>query len=406
MYGADSLPTIFVFNRESVISPPRIPRILAGSIITVHLCLLAPVPAGTAVAAVDESEMAAFLAAQPRWSYSADVETIFGYKDNLLLSAHGEERSTFARGGVEALLLLIPRRNTDFSLFAQADGTRFFSGKTVNQESEAWVQSEIGYRITESFKVSLPVTGYHYDQVFDVSDTEAARLVAHLKVAGGMVGPTVRWAFHPSWWIEAQAVGERKRYDDGTNDSRVGEGSVRLGWRVNGNVGLRFEGRQRWRDFDERVRYTSAGRPLSDTVLKIAEEEAEVRADVDWGRKRRWKTSTRFGGLRYRDNGSGYFAYDQSRIGHEVTWKHSHWFLRLEASAERLEFQVQTVGIGIDPPPRIKDEFAAKFHLERKIAEHWTVFGGYRWERSRSNEAIASYILNEGLLGARWSWEK
>jgi hypothetical protein len=28
------------------------------------------------------------------------------------------------------------------------------------------------------------------------------------------------------------------------------------------------------------------------------------------------------------------------------------------------------------------------------------------WERNRSNEVIASYYLNEGLLGIRWSWEK
>jgi hypothetical protein len=44
--------------------------------------------------------------------------------------------------------------------------------------------------------------------------------------------------------------------------------------------------------------------------------------------------------------------------------------------------------------------------LERKLSARWTLVANYSWERSRSNDAIASYTVNEGLLGARWSWDK
>jgi len=80
--------------------------------------------------------------------------------------------------------------------------------------------------------------------------------------------------------------------------------------------------------------------------------------------------------------------------------------VRLDGSARRLEFEVQTVGVGIYPPARIKEEFIAQLRIERKLSSHWTAFAEYGWERSRCNDPIASYLLRQELLGAKWSWEK
>ncbi len=376
-----------------------------------HVRFLAPwlvflIPAANGSGAPISPEVAAMLAAQSRWSFSAEVETAAGYKDNLLLSASGKERSALVRGEIEFLLLRLPGGAIDYSLFAQTARTRFFSGQTVDHEAEAWVQSDLGYRFSDTLKLSLPITGYYYDQVFDVSDSEVERLVAELKVGGVILGPTLRWAFHPAVWMEAQAVGERKRYDDGVNDSEVGEGQLRLGWRPVKRVEARLSAGERWRGFDERVQYTPAGRPLPRTVLKIREREAEARLDIEWGAEKNWRTSTRVSGLRRRDNGSGYFGYDQKRISQDVVWESDPWLVRIEAAAERLEFSVQTVGISIEPPPRIKDEYFAKARIERRLSPRWTLLAEYNWERSRSNDPVSSYSLNEGLLGARWSWEK
>ena len=350
--------------------------------------------------------LTAFLATLPNWSVSAAAETSFGYKDNLLLSNDGEEKSGLARGGVELLLLRVPKGRSDFSFFLQADGTHYFSGKTVDDEAKAWVRTEPGYRLGETWKFSLPITGYHYDQVFDVSDTEVERLVAELKVNGIMVGPTVRWSFHPGWWVEAQAVGERKKYEDGVNDGRVREAAVRLGWKVGERFEARLGGFERRRDFDVRSQYTSAGRELSGTELEIRDREAEAGFDVHWDRDGRWKTMTRAGVLRYRDNGSGYFNYRERKVSHEFEWSSAQWHIRAGGIARRIEFEVQTVGFGIEPPARVKEEFTAELRIERMLSPRWTAVAGYTWERSRSNDTIASYRVNEGLLGLRWSWDK
>ncbi len=378
---------------------------LAGVFTLAPLLAFIPVRAAGATGPVPPG-MAALLAPPSPWSYSAQVETAFGYKDNLLLSADGEERSALVRGSVEFLLLRLPDRAVDYSLFAQAGRTHFFSGQTVDHEAEAWVQSDVGYRFLDTLKLSLPVTGYYYDQVFDVSDSEVERIVAEMKVAGVMAAPTLRWSFHRKAWVEAQTVAERKRYDDGANDSAIGVGQLRLGWRLGERIEAQITGARRWRGFDERVQYSSAGRALADTELKLSEREGEARVEVEWGADRTWRTSTRVSALQRRDNGSGYFSYDLARVTQDVAWTSNPWLVRLETSAERLEFRVQTVGISIDPPPRIKEDFAARLRVERMLSERWAIFAEYNWERSRSNDPISSYSLNEGLLGARWSWEK
>lgn len=352
------------------------------------------------------AELTALLATQSTWSVSAALDASYGYRDNLLLSSAEEERSAFARGVAELMVLRFPTGPLEYTFFAQGERTRFLDGETVDHEARAWVQSELGYRLGDAVRLALPVTGYYSDQVFDVSDTEVERTIAELTVRGAMVAPMARWSLGRSWWVEAQATGERKRYDDGANDGTVGEGAVRLAWIRGERLEVRLGAARRWRNFDSRLRYSAVGREILDSELKIAEHELQLRFDVAWDEARRWRTSTRASELHYRDNGSGYFNYRERRIDHELEWAGERWRVRLGGSAARIDFGVQTVGLSLHPPARIKDEFTAELLVERTLSKRWTIFAGYEWERSRSNDLLASYRVNEGLLGVRRSWEK
>ena len=385
--------------------PSSVARVISaiGAAVLGEFCLqvTAAVPADSL-----DAEIAALLAAQPRWSLSASLDANYGYRDNLLLSASAEERSPFVRGVAEFVALRFPTGPLEYMFFVQGEGTRYLEGVSVKDQSRAWAQTEFGYTFGDALRIGLPITGYYHHEVFDVSDTDVERTIAELKVKGAMVGPAVRWRFLPSWWVEAQATGERKRYEDGVNDGTVGEGAMRLGWIHSERLEVRLIGIQRWRNFDERARYNSAGRELAGTELKISERELQTRFDVAWDADKRWQTTTRLSLLDYRDNGSGYFSYRERRADHEIEWKRGAWLVRAGAAASRIDFDVQTVGLGIEPPARLKDEFSAELHLERKLSERWTVLAHYTWERSRSNDPLASYRVNEGLLGLRWGWEK
>jgi hypothetical protein len=366
---------------------------------------LAPAPAAAATAAAPLAPgVAVLLAAQP-WSALASVETSYGYNDNLLLSAAGEERSAFARTSIEFLLLHLSHNQFDFSTFTQLDGTYFFAGKAVDHEASAWLQMEPGYRFGSKWNVTLPITGYYSDEVFDISDTEVERLVAEIKVTGVMVGPTVRWTFLPSWWVEAQAVGERKYYEEKTNDGDVGDGTIRLGW-THDRVEVRLTGTRRWRDFRSRSQYNPVGREQLGTHLKIAERTGEFRFDITWDTEKRWETITRASLLHYEDNGSGFFSFREQKIAQDLEWTNEPWRVLLGGTAARVDYDVQTVGFGTEPAARLRDEFTAELRVERALSKSWKLVASYRWERSRSNDPIASYVVNEGLLGLRWSWDK
>lgn len=353
-----------------------------------------------------DADIAALLARQPRWSASVSFDANYGYRDNLLLSHADEEKSPFARGVAEMVLLRMPTGPLEFTYFVRGERTHYFEGETVDSQSQAWSQAELGYRLNDRVRFALPVTGYYIDDVFDVSDTEVERNIAELRVKGAMVGPAVRWTVLPSIWLEAQAVGDKKRYDDGANDGTIGEGAVRLGWIQSERLEVRLSGLRRWRNFDSRARYNSAGRELVGTELKISEQELQLRFDAVWDEGKHWESNTRFSLLHYRDNGSGYFNYREARVEHEIEWSSDWWLVRLGGSAGRVDFGVQTVGLGIRPPARVKDEYSAELRAERKISEQWTLLAAYTWERSRSNDQLASYRVNEGLLGVRWTWEK
>ena len=124
---------------------------------------------------------------------------------------------------------------------------------------EGVVFSELGWTPLKPLRLSLPVIGYYKDEVIDQSD-EVVRALSAIKVAGANLGPTMRWTFHPAWWVEGQAAGERKRFDEGVNNFDIGEGALRLGWKPSKRLKVRLGAEQRWRNYAERSQISAAGR--------------------------------------------------------------------------------------------------------------------------------------------------
>ncbi len=378
------------------------------------LCLSLLLAAGPARAAVNASvapagsspEISALLADLPKWSTSVGIDAGIGYKDNLLLSQTLPEQSGFARLGVEAFLWHLPRGRTDYSGIVSAEQTRYFSGKTIDDETSAFAQLQWRYTIEGRFFFAYDVQGYYLNEIRDVSDTDVQRVVAEQQMVGGSTGPTVRWSPRDWGWLEVQAKGKRDTFRDGFYDAKIGEGVVRLGWKPTPRVELSAGLIDRRRRYAERPQYSLGGNPRDDTLLVIAEREREARLDLTLDQAGRWKSSTRVSGLKSRDNGSGYLNYGQEKVTQSLDWRRDPWRVTVDGTARRRDYDYQTVGIGLAPPARVIDEYSVRLRVERKISAQWTALFSYAWERSRSNDSVASYRVNEGLLGARWSWEK
>lgn len=342
----------------------------------------------------------------PEWSWSAALETGVGYRDNLLLSSTAEERSGFLHAAAEVLLLRVPGRSVEASLFLQAEGRRFWSGRTVREEASAWLQAEPAWRPGPGWKWSLPVSAYFDDRVLDVSDTDVERLIAETRLVGLLGGPQVRWDFADRWHVEAQVAGDRVRHQDGVNDAEVVRAQLRVGWRPVPAWEAKVSLSQRERAYARRVQYSAAGRPLLGTRLRFTETEGDLSLAFRWGAGERWRATGRWGGRGLGDNGSGYFAHREWRWEQQLEWSDDRWKVRAEAGLRGLRFGVQTVGLGIDPPSRRRTELSGSLRVERHLAGDWSLIGLFSREHVRSNDPLGAYRVNEGLLALRRGWER
>ena len=118
-----------------------------------------------------------------------------------------------------------------------------------------------------------------------------------------------------------------------------------------------------------------------------------------WDQAKRWQTVTTLKTERNQDNGAGYFDYRTKAVKHKIAWTRPPWKVRLTGRAARYDYDVQTVGFGINPPHRIKDELSAKAQIERQLGPRWTAFTDYAWERLRSNDPLVSYRVNTVSVG-------
>jgi len=342
----------------------------------------------------------------PQWSWSAALEMGAGYRDNLLLSSTAEERSGFLHAAAEWLLLRAPGQGMEASFFLQTEGRRFWSGRTVDQEASAWLQGEPAWRPAPDWKWSLPVSAFYDDRVLDVSDTDVERLIAETRLTGAFGGPQVRWDFASLWHAETQLTVDRLRYADGVNDAEVVRGLFRLGWRPTPAWEAKISVWQRERDYARRLQYSGAGRPLLGTRLRFDETEGELSLARRWGPKGSWRMTSRVGGRRLGDNGSGYFGHREGRWEQQLEWSDDRWKVRVDAAVRELRFTVQTVGLGIDPPPRRRTELSGSVRVERHLAGDWSLIALASREHVRSNDPLGAYRVNEGLLALRRGWER
>ena len=157
--------------------------------------------------------------------------------------------------------------------------------------------------------------------------------------------------------------------------------------------------RRRWRalGFGRRLE-RQEGRRLQ------GQRDVEAAATIAWDRARRWTSTLTALAGRNADNGSGYFNYHRRGLRQELTWHPAPWKFRLTGRAARYDYDVQTQGIGMNPPARLKEEFLAQARIERAWTPRALIFTELTWERSRSNDPLATYRVQTVSAGVDWAY--
>jgi len=303
------------------------------------------------------------------------------------------------------MLLSLPQKGWDGFMFLDVTETHFFSAQETDHERSAIITSEVHWQAAPPVKVGLQAQLYHFDQVFDVSVTEATLDTAQLIVTGAKLTPSVRRNFSRAWWIETGASARKDNYESDADDYREGEGSARLG--RDGAFGsvLSFAATRQWRSYDSREQYTAAGRPLAGTHLKFLKSGLSAQYALVPDAEKHWRFALTALWEQNRDNGSGYFDFDRQQLTTDLTWKRKAWELRFSASVAHYDFPVQQVGIGIAPENRQKKEYRLTVEATRRLTAAWSVLALFETERAVSNDDRSQFRVQTGYVGLQWSWD-
>lgn len=337
------------------------------------------------------------------WSLTGSVSVAAGYRDNVLLSSTGEDGSPLLRGELEVMALRLPVGEWDGYVFFSAVEHRFLSAGETDHERTVLVAAQARWQPAAPWQVTFATRGYHHDQVFDVSVTEAELRTAPLKMEGFVAGPTVRWLAGP-FWVEAAGNYRRDSYHDGVDGYNEGEAAARLGctWAKQSEFSL--GGVRRWRDHDDRPQFTLGGRPISGSHLRFVQTEGNAKAS--WTPAGgRWSFGVVALWEENRDNGTGYFDFDRGEANATATWRGERLEVRLSATAARYRFPRQLEGAGLDPEVRRKDELRGTLEATWELNERWALFGVWEGERTRSNDPRSQFSVQTAYLGLRWEWD-
>lgn len=360
----------------------------------------------TPVAATEPAPAQSVASVAPQgWQLNGTVRALTGYTDNVLWSGVEAKGRGFGQAEVEAILWRPERAWWEAKALLSGEVRRYLDALPEAAGEQRWVgRGELAATPRSWVRVSLVPQVFYMDQVYDLSPDLARRFVAKLRVRGASGNVQARVALPGGWEIEPAVQERTVDYFDFTEDFSETKTGVRLRWRSGVRVeagAAIFDHRREYRD---RVNYTAGGRALPGTKLRFDQMSAEANLTWSWNARGAWSVSPAVVYLENRDGAFGFFDYDQRRARVDVAWEVRRWRVDFEASAGRYDYRVQTVGMGLAPPARLREDFTAGVAVEYAWRERWKIAGRYEWERSRTNESNASYRLNTVSSGVTWSF--
>lgn len=334
------------------------------------------------------------------WQFTATLRGSIGWRDNVLLSPFDPIDRPLARAEAEVFVYRPFGDRGEFLSFISGDVLRYTSPPDETDGEEQWfAHGEVRWKPIPRVRLALKTVGFLQDTVIDLSETEDTRVVAPTRVQGGYVTGLVRVTLPAGFTLEPLVQAKRTDYREFPGDFDAVQVGARLEWKRTDALALSVAAFEQERRYATRSRYSASGRPLPGTRLRFKQREGEVRASTSWTARGKWEVSAMAGRLENRDNGSGFFDYDQNRARLGTEWEGAVWRWMIEGDARRTEYLFQTVGAGMFPPARMAEYFETKVRGERRLGDKWMLFAEHRWERNRSNEFGFSYKANTVLAG-------
>ena len=334
------------------------------------------------------------------WSTVSSLGLLAGYESNPLLSSFSSHGAGLARAELEHFSLVPQWHGLEFIGMLNGSVTRYIGPpKGLSGEQSWFLHGEARAKPFKSTRISVSATTYLADEVLDLSINEATHQVAPLRVWGEKCDLKLRQELPAQFWLEAGPELHHSSFLHYAGDYTEGGANLRLGWDSKSGLSVSLAGLKHRRGYTERTESTAAGRALKDTLLHLTDQSAE--ALISWKKEWHgtWQLSAKARAGEIKDGASGFYDYRQQHGDIELSYEKDPWKIAVELGGDHYLYSVQTVGMGLVPPQRTRDDRNASLKVERKLTEHSTLSLSFNTERSRSNEENSDYANSSFVLG-------
>lgn len=329
----------------------------------------------------------------PLWNYSVELRGGMGYKDNVLLSHTEAEGSAFWLSAAEVLLFRLPSHGWQLNFFADFSDTRYFDARSVGDEQFALAVAQATKTFGAGWKSTLGLNYMYQNQVFDYSPTYATNVSV-----GQILGHTLttRWALRKilgQGWVDGEMVGTRQYLEAPLDDYWQYGPRLAIGRTWGGGSELAFSYQFLHLDYDRRMQADESGGTITNSALALSTHSTELQFTQEWGKKQHLRTVTSLSYGLTRDNGAGYYDYDEYRLSQQLRFQGSGWEIIGRVRLGHYQYQEQALSAAAAELRR-KTAIGLSLRVERRITSNLKAHASYAWERSISNLDFDDYQAN------------
>jgi hypothetical protein len=344
----------------------------------------------------------------PLWNESLQLRGGFGWKDNVLFSSQQAQNSPYVQTGLDASIMRLMNNGSTFFLMVTGDDTRYLSRvesrtfstlapTTVGNEDDALVAAQYRWNLSTNWQPVLSLQYLYQNQVFNVAtepgvlNTEAA-----VDALGNSVTfrPTLHGQFTGQWWTDAEWRLTRQWFSAPLYTYWLTGPRLTLGFSPNqaNTLALSYEADRIL--YDNETLATVTGTNIPGTLLRVWQQQAEMRFTHYFDPARHWSADSRAGFVYNADNGSGYFDYYNFRFNEDVVYEAGGWKCKAQALYWRFSFPWQSAGAAAAPKLE-RDVLTLNLRAEKSLSKHWRLFAQYEHDASLANDPSDRYEADD-----------
>jgi hypothetical protein len=339
------------------------------------------------------------------WNQSILLRSGFGYKDNVLFSSQQPAASPYAQNGLDYSILRLLNDGSSFFFMVTGDDTRYLTRvesqsfatltpTTIANEDEAIAAAQFRWNLSDHWQPTFSLQYLYQNQVFNIATEPAAE--AGLPVTNAAVDalgnnitfrPYLHGQFTSNWWADFEWDLTRQWFNGPLYTYWLTGPRLTLGHslRRGDTVSLSYETDRIL--YDNETQATLGGAPIPGTLLRVWQQQAELRYTHYFDAAQHWSAVSRAGFIYDAGDSSGYFDFYNFRFAEEAVYQAGTWKCQAQARYWRFSFPGQSAGNG-----KLEcDILTLMARVEKKVSKHWRVFAQYQHDNSLSNDASDRY---------------